>query len=123
MTGKKAPGPSPRHSIRHYRRTPGCSAARHSVTRAQFSAANVCQPARRQGGHSAARCCPRPAARSPERKNLRADARPPMREYVVAPSEIVDDPLELRSWLDKAFAYAIQLPRREEAAKGKRRGA
>jgi TfoX/Sxy family transcriptional regulator of competence genes len=37
----------------------------------------------------------------------------PMREYVVAPTEIVDDPAELRRWLEKAFAYATELPEKE----------
>ena len=33
-----------------------------------------------------------------------------MREYVVAPEVLADDPAALRRWLEKAFGYASSLP-------------
>ena len=48
----------------------------------------------------------------------------PMREYVVAPADIVEKPSELRDWLEKAFEYASGLPEKEKKpAKTKKRGA
>jgi len=42
-----------------------------------------------------------------------------MREYVVVPPAILASKQQLRKWVDKAFAYASELPEKEKtAAKG-----
>lgn len=48
-----------------------------------------------------------------------------MREYVVAPEALADEPRAVRSWLTKAFRYASSLkakPSRKGGAARKRRG-
>jgi len=48
-----------------------------------------------------------------------------MREYVVAPDALADDPAALRSWVTKAFRYASSLPAktaRKKATAGKSAG-
>jgi TfoX/Sxy family transcriptional regulator of competence genes len=48
----------------------------------------------------------------------------PMREYVVAPTEVGDNQAELRDWLEKAFDYATRMPAKEKKpAKSKKRSA
>jgi TfoX/Sxy family transcriptional regulator of competence genes len=44
----------------------------------------------------------------------------PMREYVVVPASVVDDPSELTPWLDRALAYAASLPPKVAKPKGKK---
>ncbi len=40
-----------------------------------------------------------------------------MREYVVVPSAILNDPQELVLWVKKAYAYASSLPEKEQKRK------
>jgi TfoX/Sxy family transcriptional regulator of competence genes len=44
----------------------------------------------------------------------------PMREYVVVPDEVMDDPDALRGWVARAFEHGTTLPARSEKPKKKR---
>ncbi len=41
----------------------------------------------------------------------------PMKEYVVLPKELYDDPRLLREWLDRSFQYVSSLPLKQEKTK------
>jgi len=45
----------------------------------------------------------------------------PMREYVVAPPAMITDEGPLRSWMEKALAYARSLPPKPSKSKGSRK--
>lgn len=40
-----------------------------------------------------------------------------MKEYVVAPPDLLEEPKELRRWVARAFAYALELPAKEPRKK------
>lgn len=44
-----------------------------------------------------------------------------MREYVVAPDALADEPAAVKSWLRKAFRYASSLPAKPARARNARR--
>ena len=47
----------------------------------------------------------------------------PMREYVELPTDMLENPIELRDWLGQAFDYANGMPEKEKKpAKAKKRG-
>ena len=46
----------------------------------------------------------------------------PMREYVVAPTSVVDSTLQLRTWLERARSFAAALPAKQSATKAARAG-
>ncbi len=44
----------------------------------------------------------------------------PMREYVVLPDALYNDPVVFAGWLDRSFSYAASLPQKERTGKKKR---
>ena len=45
-----------------------------------------------------------------------------MREYVVAPTSVVDSTMQLRTWLERARSFAAALPAKQSARKAAKAG-